>query len=322
MKFGYLRFVKQLDIIGTILDKASLAEDPVEYVYRNDLRTPFFMLEGLCRLYRDIHNGKTFKKILEQSKMVEDALGVYDFYVALERDLASDPLLPETVKTQIMRQKEAAGRYVNDILTDGDWWKGQRLNEWNKKLRTLKWLNEEKEQEVLTDVYKAEIRKVYSFIGKTPFPFEDMEEDVHELRRKLRWLSIYCHALDGIVELKDMEAPVPEKFGKYLTEKVLASPFNRLSGSYKYERLIYINKTGFMALSWMIATMGELKDDGLTLQAVYDIAQLTDLDKAGREAVNEFLADRDSRNAAILELATSYATHFLADNVLYTLLMH
>ena len=322
MKFGYLRFVKQMDIIGDILDKAAGSEDPVAYVYKNDLRTPFFMVEGLCRLYRDIHNAGTFKRLLEQAKLVEDALGAYDFYTVLDRDLAADPLLPEVVKAQVVRHKEAAALHVNNVLKDGDWWTGQRLNEWNKQLRLLKWLKESKEHAALLAVYNSEIRKVYSFIGKAPFPFEDIEEHVHELRRKLRWLSIYCHALDGVVALKDTATPVPEKLEKYLTEKVLDSPFNRFSNSYRYERLIYVNRTAFMALSWMIATIGELKDDGLTLHAVNEIARSVELDKSGMEAVSAFLADYDSKNAVILELATEYTTHFLADNVLYTLLLH
>lgn len=321
MKFGYLRFVKQMDNIGAILEKASRSDDPVEYVYKNDLRTPFFMVEGLCRLYQDLHNGKTFKKMLEQAKLVEDALGMYDFYVVLDKELSADAALPEVIRTQIVRKREAAAQHVNEVLASGDWWNGRRLPEWNKKLRTLKWLKEAEERQALVEVYRSEIRKVYSFIGKAPFPFEDIEEHVHELRRKLRWLSIYCHALDGMVKLKETADPVPEKFRKYLTDKVLTSPFNQFTGSYKYEKLICLDKTGFMALSWMIATIGELKDDGLTLHAIHELAQTVELDKAGRKAVATFLADYDSRNATILELATEYTMHFLADNVLYTLLL-
>ena len=46
-----------------------------------------FMLEGLAKLYAEIHNKKKFTKLKVHFKLVEDALGAIDYYDAFANEL-------------------------------------------------------------------------------------------------------------------------------------------------------------------------------------------------------------------------------------------
>ncbi len=48
-RFNY--FLKQ---VQTILDKANESENPALIIYQENIRTPFFMLEALTRIYKKI----------------------------------------------------------------------------------------------------------------------------------------------------------------------------------------------------------------------------------------------------------------------------
>jgi hypothetical protein len=272
MHIGYLRFIKQLDTIRSIIRQALATDNPIAFIYKKDLRTPFFMLEGLCRMYRHLHDEKTFKKILKEAKQIEDALGKYDFYYTLYQDIIATPL-PEKVKQYVLQTQEQCALDLHQLLEVNDWWNEQKINEWNEILRGLNWMKPKKELEKLQQVYKAATIEVYHFVERSPFPFEDMEEHVHELRRKLRWLSIYAHALDGLVTLyEDVGQTLPEKYQKYYTEKITNSPFTQFVGSLKYKHHLHLNKNSFIALSWMIAEISIAKDKGLALHAIHTIA--------------------------------------------------
>ncbi len=321
MKLGYIRFTKQFDIIGHIIKNAVQSDNPTEYIYQKDLRTPFFMLEGLCRVYRNIHNGKAFGKLLQQSKAVEDALGKYDFYFVLYNNIADDALLPEKVKLHIAQQRDNASLALNELMQNEEWWSGKRLYDWNKTLRKVKWQNEKKEINAIKKVFVNEIEKAISFVNDSPFPFEDMEEHVHELRRKLRWISIYCHSLDGVVDLQNVFEQEPEHLKKYFTEKIIHSPFNRFTASYRYKHYLALNKSNFLALSWMIATIGDFKDEGLELHSIHDVTSVLKLNKAENLAIEAFLQDYDAKNATILEKVSDLTTHFIAEQVLQQLII-
>lgn len=319
MKFGYIRYTKQLDIIGNIIKNALNSDNPTEYIYQNDLRTPFFMLEGLCRMYKYMHDSKVFKKLLAQAKAVEDALGKYDFYFVLYNNIAENELLPQKLKQYIAQERDNASIALNELMQQEEWWSGKRLYEWNKKLRKLDWQSEKKEIALIQKFFEKEIDEVIAFVNNAPFPFEDMEEDVHELRRILRWLSIYCHALDGVVALVDIHSSQSEQLQKYCTEKIIHSPFNKFTPSYRYKYHLLLNKSNFLALSWMIATIGELKDQGLELQVVYSIVANLQLDTREKQAIDAFLQQYDFKISTILEQVTEVTTHFLADRVLHHL---
>ena len=66
MKLGKSRFEFQLDKIDKLFAEAKVQEDPAQWLFTHDLRTPAFMLEGLSKMYAAHHNKPLFKKLNEK----------------------------------------------------------------------------------------------------------------------------------------------------------------------------------------------------------------------------------------------------------------
>jgi hypothetical protein len=88
----------------------------------------------------------------------------------------------------------------------------------------------------------------------------DLEAGVHELRRKVRWFSLYAAALDGAVVLDPDVAPPTKGWSRYLGEAVVNSPFNRLPAPGAGVDPLTLPAPLFYALSWAIAELGRIKD--------------------------------------------------------------
>ena len=60
MANGIMRFEAQLEIIEILLKESKAQENRVSWLFDNNLRTHFFMLQCLARLYAQAHNKKLF----------------------------------------------------------------------------------------------------------------------------------------------------------------------------------------------------------------------------------------------------------------------
>ena len=96
------------------------------------------------------------------------------------------------------------------------------------------------------------------------------------MRRRLRWLSIYPQALLGVFQYsKSIENP-PKNLEKYLTPEILESKYNILPTTLQFTNPIEINKNYFFALSWIIAELGKIKDEGLRIMVLKEAIENTD----------------------------------------------
>jgi len=267
MKFGKERFEYQLARIQKLTLAAQKAENPALYLYTNDLRTPLFMLEGLSRLYVNAHNKKIFNKLKDKSKQLEDGFGALDYYFYFKELFGKNKTLPLTIRKYFASNVDIELEKLNKILIKQDWLNGKRIKKINKKLDEVSWKSEETELDFFKEAYEKEISKIKEFVLEKDFNFVNMEEDVHELRRKLRWLSIYPHALKGLVKLNPAST-VSRELLKYQTEEILNSPYNKIVSSRKYSQHLILNKNNFLALSWLISELGNIKDMGLTIEAL------------------------------------------------------
>ena len=80
---GAIRFAEELKLKPIIL-----GGDRAVWLYHNDLRTPAFMIQSLCRLFEIGLRDKNFKGYHKLSKKLEDALGHLDFYDVLYENAA------------------------------------------------------------------------------------------------------------------------------------------------------------------------------------------------------------------------------------------
>ena len=276
MKKGPIRFNYFLDQLQVLLTSASKQKNPALWLYQNNARTPLFMLEGLAKLYAGIHNKKRFSKLKEHFKLLEDGLGAIDYYDAFAKEFAANKNIPATVTSYLQAQTREKIQSLNEVLKEKAWLSddNKRMTKIRKKLDKAGWLKEKDEIEKIAEFYDNAITTITAFAGKSNFHFKNVETEVHELRRKLRWLSIYPQALRGCIQLSKGKTQ-PKYLSKYLTKEIITSPYNIMPDAGDNQSFLLLEKNYFYALSWMIATLGKLKDNGLRVIVIKEALQQT-----------------------------------------------
>ncbi len=266
MKNGPARFEFYLDKLEELLLQAGQQPDAGLWLYQNNARTPLFMLEGLARLYSRLHDRKTFEKVETQAKLVEDALGAIDYYDGFAKEFALDNSMPAKVTEFARKRASQKTADLNRLLVDRKWLgpKAKRIAKIRKRLRRVDWLGDKDEIAAIAAYYQRSIDGIDKFASKFEGGFTNLESQVHELRRKLRWLSIYPQALQGAVQLTDSASGLPE-LTKYLIAEIVNSPYNKMPPPGNCRWLLMLERDRFYALSWMIAELGKLKDSGLRI---------------------------------------------------------
>ncbi len=323
MDFNNKRFDIQLNKVKALLGQAQKEEDPGLYLYKNDLRTPFFQLEGLSRIYAFVSpQRKKFARLRDKFKKLEDLLGEVDHYAVLAREFEHEQKIPHEIKQYFFDKEKESLRLLNRVLKTKKWINGKQIDKIEAFLKEAKWGKEKEQTKQLENLYQYEIEKITQFINDSSDGFTDIEEGIHELRRKLRWLSIYAQAVQGGVELT-AEKSDTSHLKKYLTIEIINSPFNQLPVSNDEKvKPLRLSKNNFLALSWMIRRLGELKDEGLNLlalvEAIQSIHQLNE--EQAMKTAHEYVGDKMSDPESLLKEANQLTAQFMKDKVLQNLI--
>jgi hypothetical protein len=319
MHKGLQRFEFFLHQLEAIILKADQQKNPALFLYQNDARTPLFMLEGLSKMYAEIHNRKKFCKLKDHFKLLEDALGAIDYYDGIAKGLSKNKKIPAGVLQYLQAQTREKIQHLNDVLVEKKWIdsSNERIVKIRKKLAEADWLKEEKEIAAIGSFYHKAIKNIIDFTKSKAYHFNNMEEDVHELRRKLRWLSIYPRVLQGCIQLADNNKNT-KLLSKYLTKEIIHSPFNKMPDAGDSKAFLLLDKKYFLALSWMIDALGKLKDSGLTIIAVKEALQQTGNTAEGLavKKAYQYLGSRQTTLPALLkEAETISKTYFKEKNL-------
>ncbi len=290
-------FATHLQALQTMHAKAMKTKNPIASLQKQGARTSLFYLEALCRMYKTFTNKKRFTKLLETVKLLEDNLGALDFFdemlEACKAKKASKEKL-EHWQLEISNQSDA----MNSLLQTEDFLNAKWFEKQFDKLNTAKWLVPEEEANAIIGYYQVQATKINEWYAGLDRNLTNLEEHVHELRRKIRWLSIIPQAMVGGIQLQDPHKPMA-RFAKYATKQVITSPFNKMPKPSKDHTIIYLlNKQAFYALSFTIYELGLLKDKGLQT-----IATATD-------------SKTENNLEATLAAANKLAKQFFTDKVL------
>ncbi len=261
----FLFYSKQLQALFT---KAAKQENPAMWLYKNGGRTPLFMLEALTRLHRKAFDEKVFDKWNKRFKKLEDLLGEMDKFIVFEKELKLNKKITKENLKYFEVNINNFTQKLNQRLQEKDWL-NSKLESFEEKLNAF---TVEYNQEYIDELQFSiidEIDAILNFASKQDYQFTKLEEHIHEVRRKLRWISIYGQALQGLIQLKK---PVKKQKThiNYFTKDILNSPFNKLPAKPKNTANIHFDADSFYALSWLINELGKLKDVGLKIQAVTD----------------------------------------------------
>ncbi len=269
-------FNLHLSKVENLLNEAKNQQNPALWLFENGLRTPMFMLEATARVYEKVYDNKDLEKRKEQIKLVEDAIGAVDYYNAYAIELATNLKIKPKIIDYLHKQKELKLAELNKILEDENWLDGKRIEKIKSTLNDIKWLSEKDEFAKIKKFFAKAVEKINEFMTETTFDFDHVEDDIHELRRRLRWLSIYTQALNSVFKYAESNEKVTDYLKKYSTQETINSKFNILPTALKFEKPIDINKNYFFALSWIIAELGKIKDEGLRVLVLKEAIENTD----------------------------------------------
>ncbi len=277
MKNGLARFEHHLQKLKALMIQARKEQNPALWLSTNDARTPLFMLEALSRLYSSLHNKKKFTRLKDQFKLLEDGFGQVDYYASYAKIFLQHPTVPAHLREYMQAQAREKLQHVNDLLASKSWVgeKPQRFKKIRKKLKKADWLKPQAEAKAIREFYINEIDGIKKFVKETEGRLTEMEEHVHELRRDLRWLSIYPQALQGMIQLAE-SGEQDTATEKYLVTEIVQSPFNVMPDAGPNSWFVLLEKNHFYALSWMIAETGKIKDEGLQIFAVAEALMQTE----------------------------------------------
>lgn len=309
------------------LQQAGKHKNPALYLYKQGARTPIFMLEGLAKLYAGIQQPKRFSKMKARFKALEDALGAIDYYDVLRQELAAYNKIPTSVHRYLEAQKREKIQYLNEVLVEEKWIGSPtpRLEKIKAKLADARWLEPVNEVAAIKDFYGEAIYDIKQFLAEQGGKFDDIEHDVHELRRQLRWLSIYPQALRGIIQLGSQANELPKSlFTPYHTKAILQSPFNQMPAAGDASHILLLDRDRFLCLSWLIAELGRLKDIGLRefglAEALLETEAVDTMDAACAQSL-KLLGKKQPPSAALLEQAFATVTRFMSEQHLEYLVM-
>lgn len=245
-----------------LLQKSISQTNPAWFLYKSEVRTPLFLAESLTRLLEQLPHGKEMLKAGKKIKKLEDSLGAIEDYDSHYLLFSKNKNIKKEEADYFFEKRENAVNKLNEKLIKKDFYQelyhrlsGPHSPDFDNKLllKNIKLL------------IAKEWKDCFGFYEQHKSGFDSMEDQVHEMRRKLRWISIYAQSLDGSIVLDVDKKKYPwEK--KFITAAEIKSPYNIIPVKKDLEGYIHFNKKAFLALSFVVNSLGEIKDKGLQLE--------------------------------------------------------
>lgn len=241
------------------LDKLSVklgSEAKVDYLVKEDLRGDAFRLQGLARLYREYpESPKLFEAWWSTSKAIEDLMGDYGFKTDRVA-FAAKVKAPEELVAHFQKKADKEKQKVIDQVDDD-----LGLVDLQTKLSKVRWLTYEKDREFAVARIAEEARKIQKDLSKGEYDLSELEKGIHELRRDVRWISIYAAGLNGLVITSDDGCPIQE-YVPLLKSEYATGKFSKLGGPEEKIQPCPIPRCSYLALSRIVDLLGVIKDVG------------------------------------------------------------
>jgi hypothetical protein len=256
--FPFQLYCKQLI---AVFKKAKTNSNPALFLYKNNARKILFMAESILRASNKLFEDKEIKEWHATIKKLENYLGDIDSYFVLLSTVSKIKTVNLQQLEYISHKLDKAVEKLNGKLQKNDFYFTEII-EMNLGFKIN--FNDKKIVSKLHEEIKSELFEACEFFNQFEKGFDDMESEVHELRRKLRWISIYGESFQGLMLLQDGK----EKYKwekEFITKTEVQNPFNTLPVKKNLTEYILLNKRAFYALSFVIRNLGIIKEKSYTL---------------------------------------------------------
>jgi hypothetical protein len=255
----------------------------VDVVMGKDLRRQVFLLEGISKMYTDIH-GKKAERVYDETKRLEDQIGKYSMTksnLAAAEKVGADPRAVTILRTDM----EAARAALKGLLVE-EWMPNAKgkipamrdiVEDWSE----AKWGSYEKDLAKVKDELSRRLGK----LEETPYDMNNLEDGIHELRRQLRWFPIYAESLNGLFQLDETKNPVPA-YEPLLKHEIASSKYVQLPAADREKDPISLPKSVYCALMQLTLDLGALKDSGEPIHFLRDAYVRVGVSKDGTAATS------------------------------------
>lgn len=306
---GIVCFETEISAFQKKLEEVSAKKNKAQLLYANGVRNNLFRLEALSRIYRKISDKNLFDECRKNFKSLEDALGVIDYYDGLYKILKTKKGIPSAFASSVLQKKNDAIKKCNDDLKLLD--KSEHpLQISHSKILAFAFDDQENERKQIAKFLIHEIEDLVEDYNEGKIQFNNIEEGIHEMRRKLRWISIYAQSLCGLIQLKKT-TEAEESLKLYLDKVTIESPFNKMPLNMFKVSPLFFQSQHFYALSWMINELGKLKDEGLLLIETNHFLKETGLNISGKNQIREIILTKKVSEDQICNRAESLFDYFM-----------
>lgn len=226
-------------------DEMSKADQAAVFL-KSGLRASAFKLQALGRLYQQIDHKELREfamSLRDSTKELEDLLGEFD--------------LRQTVgnKTEV----EQAARAFLKSMTNGRWIAenspGEIFEEWRDSIKAIDWPTDQEDRKFVI----TEIAEQVNRLRKTEYDMGFLEQGMHELRRELRWFSLYVISTDGQIQKSNngqFACPIKEQaFLEFADPK-----YSQLKSDPQFPQVCRISACVYDEIVGAVGAFGDLKD--------------------------------------------------------------
>lgn len=292
----------------TLFKKAKTNSNPALFLFKNKARVNVFMAESILRVSNKLFEDKQIKEWHSTIKKLEDYLGQIENYIEVLADFSKLKSVKVQQLEYVSGKLDKAVEKLNTKLSKNDFYLAE-LAQMNKEFKIN--FNDKTIVLKLHEEIRSELIEACEFFNEFPKGFIDMEKQVHELRRKLRWISIYGESFQGLIVLQEQkEKYVWEKY--FITQKEIQNPFNKLPVNKKLSQYIILNKKAFYALSFMITHLGIIKDKAFGLYFLEKSIRKTNTEAGINSAIlaSKQLGAKYTEDSLLKEAHTLLNTYF------------
>lgn len=300
--------------LSTLFTKSKKAKNPALYLHQNGARALLFKLEGLMRIYRFVSSKKKYNAFYKEFKALEDTLGAIDYAIAMQQEFAKNNAVKKVSNLLFTGMLNEECGFLNDLVVNHEIANKHYFDQLIETVREDNKLESDTLVHGAALLMSRDMTKILKGLEKGKFDLEDMESGLHELRRKIRWISIYAQVLDGHLQL-EKTAKVPAAYAAYCTKAIVSNPFNKMPKAPKTGIVLHVQAHYFYALSYLISTLGELKDIGqrcMVFDELMNAAQIKD-----KEAQEAYYAQQAEHPSMISNTAMDLLDQMLASEQLF-----
>jgi hypothetical protein len=226
--------------------------------------------------------GKEMDGQFDVAKALEDALGKYTYAISMTKT-AVDKGAPTAV-VDYLKKCEADARESLEGHVRDHWMPNEngKIPAIKKLVRSITKADFEK-YKVDREFIQKKIAKEIKEIDETDFDMKDLEGGLHELRRQLRWVPVFCEATAGLIQLD--ETRNPSKFYEPMLQTKLATDKYLILPTAEREKSpINISKSLYTANMDYVLKLGAIKDLGEQIHGMERGFTETGLAKTPEEA--------------------------------------